>query len=205
MKCLRSILRLQWQDRFPNTKLLRRTKTLSIGAILMKTQMRWCGHMFRMADDRLPIAVLYSQLASGKRKAGEQHLRFKYVLKIHLSACSIRFDLRGKHTQTRSVWRSTVRTAVKQFEEGRLIVLDKNRHTYLQLCESLALSIRRRWVSQRHIRAHRREDQHDSWSSPFTMHLEDRRIMWANMWSAILVTKNMYFWTCFFFKQFSIF
>ena len=100
---------------------------LGIEAILMKTQMRWCGHVFRMADYRLPKAVLYSQLASGKRKAGGQHLRYKDVLKRHLSACSIPFDQWEKHAQTRSAWRSTLSTAVNQFEENRLIALDEKR------------------------------------------------------------------------------
>ena len=70
LKCLRSILGIKWQDRVTNTEVLRRCGLSGIEAIIMKQQLRWCGHVLRMDDDRLPKAVFFSELAHGKRKQG---------------------------------------------------------------------------------------------------------------------------------------
>ncbi|XP_050344603.1 uncharacterized protein LOC126769729 [Nymphalis io] len=59
-------------------------------AVVMRDALkRWCGHVLRMDDRRLPKAVFYSELAKGKRKHGGQYLRYKDVFKRHLKACDI--------------------------------------------------------------------------------------------------------------------
>nr|VZI51958.1 unnamed protein product [Spirometra erinaceieuropaei] len=45
LSCLRRILRLNWQDRIPDTEVLERTGILSIYAILKQMQLRWSGHL----------------------------------------------------------------------------------------------------------------------------------------------------------------
>nr|VZI03759.1 unnamed protein product [Spirometra erinaceieuropaei] len=52
--CLRRILRLNWQDRIPDTEVLERTGILSIYSMLRQMQLRWSGHLVRMDDERLP-------------------------------------------------------------------------------------------------------------------------------------------------------
>ena len=42
----------------------------SIEAILTASQLRWTGHVTRMSSDRLPKAVFYGELSSGKRLRG---------------------------------------------------------------------------------------------------------------------------------------
>ncbi|BHF75959.1 hypothetical protein SprV_0501905700 [Sparganum proliferum] len=54
LSCLRRILRLNWQDRIPDTDVLERTGILSIYTMLRQMQLRWCGHLVRMDDERLP-------------------------------------------------------------------------------------------------------------------------------------------------------
>ncbi|BHF78798.1 hypothetical protein SprV_0602191300 [Sparganum proliferum] len=49
--CLRRILRLNWQDRIPDTKVLERTGTVSIYTMLRQMQLRWSGHLVRMDDE----------------------------------------------------------------------------------------------------------------------------------------------------------
>ncbi|XP_063389107.1 tachykinin-like peptides receptor 86C [Cydia fagiglandana] len=108
LRCLRSILRIKWQDHVPNSEVLRRSGMYGMEAILMQRQLRWCGHVLRMDDHRLPKAVLYSELAVGKRKHGGQHLRYKDVLKRHLSACAIDPEHWEELAGRRSSWRSTI-------------------------------------------------------------------------------------------------
>nr|VZI47459.1 unnamed protein product [Spirometra erinaceieuropaei] len=54
LSCLRRILRLNWQDRIPDTDVLERTGMLSIYSMLRQMQLRWSGHLVRMDDERLP-------------------------------------------------------------------------------------------------------------------------------------------------------
>nr|VZI50623.1 unnamed protein product [Spirometra erinaceieuropaei] len=54
LSCLRRILRLNWQDRIPDTDVLERTGILSIYAKLRHMQLRRSGHLVRMDDERLP-------------------------------------------------------------------------------------------------------------------------------------------------------
>nr|VZI44255.1 unnamed protein product [Spirometra erinaceieuropaei] len=50
---LRHILRLNWQDRIPDTDVLERTGILSICTMLRQMQLRWSGHLVHMDDERL--------------------------------------------------------------------------------------------------------------------------------------------------------
>ncbi|XP_063634609.1 uncharacterized protein LOC134805232 [Cydia splendana] len=81
---------------------------------------------------RLPKAVFYSQLSAGKRKQGGQHLRYKDVLKRHLTACGIPPDKWEELASQRPEWRSRVKMSVKNFEDARLTDLDAKR----QICKS---------------------------------------------------------------------
>ncbi|KOB73664.1 Endonuclease-reverse transcriptase [Operophtera brumata] len=66
MKCLISILKIKWQDCVPNTEVLRRSGMYGMEALLMQRQLRWCGHVLRMDDHRLPIAVFNSEMAEAE-------------------------------------------------------------------------------------------------------------------------------------------
>ena len=89
MRCLREIARIRWQDKVPNTEVLTRCHTTGIEADLIRSQLRWCGHLIRMPDSRLPKAAFYSELKSGNRRLGRPLMRFKDSLKANLRVCSI--------------------------------------------------------------------------------------------------------------------
>ncbi|KOB70029.1 putative RAD50-like protein [Operophtera brumata] len=127
MKCLRSILRIKWQDRVPNTDILRRTELSGMEALLMQGQLRWCGHLVRMGDTRLPKSVFFSELSQGKHAPGGQFLRYKDILKRSLSSCDIPCDDWEELAHRRSDWRSTVHKATVQYEVTRLEHLDAKR------------------------------------------------------------------------------
>nr|VZI19317.1 unnamed protein product [Spirometra erinaceieuropaei] len=72
LSCLRRILRLNWQDRIPDTEVLERTGILSICSMLRQMQLRWSGHLVRMHDERLPKRLFYGDVATGSRRQGGQ-------------------------------------------------------------------------------------------------------------------------------------
>ncbi|XP_076054373.1 uncharacterized protein LOC143033060 [Oratosquilla oratoria] len=53
IRCLRTLLRVKWQDRVSDTEVLQRAKMESIHAILMRSQLRWAGHVHRIENGRL--------------------------------------------------------------------------------------------------------------------------------------------------------
>ena len=70
LRHLRSILNIKWQDRIPDVEVLRRANTVSVEALITVSQLRWAGHVRRMANSRLPKAVFYSELRQGKKNHG---------------------------------------------------------------------------------------------------------------------------------------
>nr|VZI50398.1 unnamed protein product [Spirometra erinaceieuropaei] len=57
LSCLRRILRMNWQDRIPDTDALERTGMLSIYSMLRQMQLHWSGQLVRMDDERLPKRI----------------------------------------------------------------------------------------------------------------------------------------------------
>ena len=60
--CLRKLLKIKWQDRIPDTEVLKRAGMQSVHTLLKLAQLRWTGHVTRMPDERLPKKILYGEL-----------------------------------------------------------------------------------------------------------------------------------------------
>jgi transcription termination factor 2 len=120
MRCLRILLRIKWQDKVPDTEVLQRAEMESIHATLMRSQLRWAGHVHRMDDSRLPKRLLYGELTHGKRCLGRPRLRFKDTLKAALKSCEIPHASWEKIADDRSAWRAAVKAGVTVFEERRI-------------------------------------------------------------------------------------
>ena len=58
-RALRSILEIRWPDKVTNTEVLKRTNCISIEAMLLKSCLRWTGHVIRMEDHRIPKQLLF--------------------------------------------------------------------------------------------------------------------------------------------------
>lgn len=127
LKCLRTIMKIRWSDRLRNTEVLRRAKVGGIEAYLMRRQLRWCGHVSRMAEERVAKRIFYSELEEGKRKHGGQLLRYKDVLKRHMKRCNIEPSRWESLAAQRPEWREIVRKGIREFEEQRLADLDAKR------------------------------------------------------------------------------
>ena len=82
--CLRELLKIKWQDRIPDTEVLKRAGIQSVHTLLKLAQLRWTGHVTRMPDERLPKKILYGELQVGKHSHGGQKKRYKDTLKASL-------------------------------------------------------------------------------------------------------------------------
>ena len=65
-----------------NNEILQCADIPSIEAMLLNSQLTWTGHVVWMNDDRLPKAVLYSELWQAKRKVGRPHLCYMDYTKL---------------------------------------------------------------------------------------------------------------------------
>nr|VZI17359.1 unnamed protein product [Spirometra erinaceieuropaei] len=120
LSCLRRILRLNWQDRIPDTEVLERTGMLSIYSMLRQMQLRWSGHLVRMDDERLPRRLFYGDVATGSRRQGGQIRRYKDTLKSSLKRLQINPTNWEELALDRPTWRRTVKTGAAIYEANRI-------------------------------------------------------------------------------------
>nr|VZI31839.1 unnamed protein product [Spirometra erinaceieuropaei] len=120
LSCLRRILRLNWQDRIPDTDVLERTGMLSTHSMLRQMQLRWSGHLVRMDDERLPKRLFYGDVATGSRPQGGQIRRYKDTLKSSLKRLQINPTNWEELARDRPTWRRTVKTGAAIHEANRM-------------------------------------------------------------------------------------
>ena len=87
--------------------------------MLLKSQLRWAGHVSRMDDQRQPKIALYGELSNGHRDRGAPKKRYKDSLKKSLGACHIDHRQWSILAADRDAWRRTVHQAVSSFEDSR--------------------------------------------------------------------------------------
>ncbi|XP_063586343.1 uncharacterized protein LOC134763723 [Penaeus indicus] len=108
MRCLRRILSIRWHDKISNSKVLESAGIQQMQTLLRQKRLRWLGHVHRMDENRIPRALLYSELASGKRNVGRPRLRFVDVCKRDMKACGIDTNNWESHTRDRADWKTVV-------------------------------------------------------------------------------------------------
>ena len=52
LSCLRKLLKIRWQDKIPDTEVLKKAKGQSVHTLLKLAQLRWTGHVKRMPNER---------------------------------------------------------------------------------------------------------------------------------------------------------
>ena len=74
-------MRITWMDNATNKDIFEQTGLPYKEHILIRTNLRWTGHLMRMLPDRLPKKVFYSQLSSVHRQRGHLRLLIKDTIK----------------------------------------------------------------------------------------------------------------------------
>ena len=118
-RALRSTLGIQWQDRATNTQVFKRTNCISIEAMLLKSCLRWTGHVIRMEDQRIPKQLLFGELEQGHRRQGRPCKRFKDTVKAGLQWCDIPPTELVATALDRQRWRTLSQSASSAIEEER--------------------------------------------------------------------------------------
>ena len=118
-RTLRSILGIRWQDRATNTDVFKRTNCISIEAMLLKSCLRWTGHVIRMEDQRIPKQLLFGELEQGHRGQGRPCKRFKDTVKAGLQWCDIPPTELVATALDRQRWRTLTQSTSSALEEER--------------------------------------------------------------------------------------
>ena len=172
LSCLRKILRIRWQDKIPDTEVLKKASSPSIYTLLLKAQVRWAGHVVRMDDSRLPKQMLYGELATGKRNVGRPKKRYKDSLKTSLKELNINTTTWESQASDRSAWRTSITKGAKTAETKRIKEAKEKRearkarnssHSQQATASSLTCNFCGRDFRARiglfsHLRTHQRDD-----------------------------------------------
>ena len=119
MRCIKAILGLTWRDKVPHTEMLTRTGLQSIESMLLRNQLRWVGHVYRMPPERYPRRVLYGQLAEGTRPAHGPKKRYKDHIKKTMKSFGIDPTALESSSSDRNAWRSMCHDGANLFEANR--------------------------------------------------------------------------------------
>ena len=109
-----------WQDRIPDTEVLKRAGMQSVHTLLKLAQLRWTGHVTRMHEERLPKKILYGELEMGKRSHGGQKKRYKDTLKVSLSDFNIPTESWEQIEQDQAKWWGLIRRGGSEYEAKRI-------------------------------------------------------------------------------------
>ena len=110
-----------------NFEVIEQVEITSIVAMLMKSQLRWAGHVSRMGDYSLPKMILYGELSTGHLDRGGPKKRYKNFLKKLLSTCHIDHSQWSTLAADRGTWRHIIHQAAFSFEDYCRINLKEKR------------------------------------------------------------------------------
>ena len=148
LSCLRKLLKIKWQDKIPDTEVLRS----------------------RMPDARLPKKVFYGELQEGKRSQGGQKKRYKDTLKASLKDFEIPMGSWEQTAQERSKWRGLINKGAALYEKKRICEAERKRRerkakTNVPPSDSMTLTCstcNRQFRARIGLVSHQRTHQHTS-------------------------------------------
>jgi len=114
--CLRKIMGIKWQDRITNIEVLEQANISGIEALLIKSRLRWTGHVMRMTDDHIPKHLFLSELSTGTCAQGAPLKSYKDAVKSSSQVCSIPVMEWEALTLDCASWRQAVSQGYRMFE-----------------------------------------------------------------------------------------
>jgi len=118
-RCLRRILGISWKDRVSNLEVLKRAGIEDIEAMIIRSQLRWTGHVLRMNNSRIPKILFFGELANGRRTQGGQFKRYKDNIKHHLQEGGKDITRWELIATDRTGWRNLVNDTVCKITQKR--------------------------------------------------------------------------------------
>ena len=97
-------MKIKWDECVTNYEILRLAKADDTKLLVNKNRLRWLGHVARMPETRAVKALLYGELAEGKRKVERPMLRFKDTIKDVLKRDEV-LDSWTESVDNRPEWR----------------------------------------------------------------------------------------------------
>ena len=107
-RCLTQILHIKWQSHVLDTEVLGKAGLPSIQSMVMKSCLRWVGHIVRMDDGRLTRQLFYDEMWEGKGNVLKPKKRFKDTIKYYLKQSELPVDQWEKMASDRSKWRKLI-------------------------------------------------------------------------------------------------
>ena len=128
--CLRKLVKIKWQDKIPDTEVLKRIGMQNVHThlILKLAQLRWRGHITRVPYEHLPKKILYVELQVRKRSHSGQKKRYKSTLKASLIGFNITIESWEQIAQDRTKWRGLIRRGADEYEAKRTSEAEQKRH-----------------------------------------------------------------------------
>ena len=123
---LRLILNIKWDDYISNEEVLRRADVEDMEVKLVRTRLRWLGHVCRMEEDRPVKELLYCELTHGSRPVGQPKLRFKDTCKSALK-CGHVLDQWSSTVSNRAEWKRLTRVVCDTYNLKRVREYEKRR------------------------------------------------------------------------------
>ena len=123
---LRRILKIKWDHYISNEEALARACVEDIEILLVRSRLRWLGHVSRMEDDRPVKSLLYGELTEGTRPVGRPKLRYKDTCKSALK-CGNALGQWKAMVENRTEWRHIIRQTCNKVNEKRVNAYERQR------------------------------------------------------------------------------
>ncbi|KAI5731855.1 hypothetical protein M8J77_017328 [Diaphorina citri] len=116
-RCLRSILKIKWNDFVPNEEVLKKAQVMSIDNIIRIRRLRWAGHVSRMEPNRTPMQIAFAELTQGKRERQKPKCRWMDTVKNDLNKLGVDSSNWRNLAGNRNQWRENTIRKIEAYQE----------------------------------------------------------------------------------------
>ena len=109
-----------------NEEALARARVDDIEILLVRSRLRWLGHVSRMEDNRPVKYLLYGELTEETRPVGRSKLRYKDTCQSALK-CGNAIGQWKAMVENRTEWRHIIRETCNKVNEKRVNAYERQR------------------------------------------------------------------------------